>query len=284
LAQTQALAAEQQKRAEAEQLRAAEQEKRAETERLSRRRLSFLSVALPVAFLGALGAAFYAWTLSNHAKEQAAIAFSRQLAAQAHNLLDAQLDLALLLSVEAVAAYKTKPTVEAWSALLTALQKSPQLSGYLHAHKKMVHSVAFSPDGQTLASGSEDQTIILWDVATRQPRGAPLIGHEGAVFSVAFSPDGQTLASGSADNTVRFWDVASRQPRGASLTGHKYYVTNVVFSPDVNPGLGGWNRWYSHSVGRGQRPTPKGNTHRAPRFSVKRSLQPRRQNPGLGEL
>jgi hypothetical protein len=54
LAQTQALAAEQQKRAEAEQLRAAEQEKRAETERLSRRRLSFLSVALPVAFLGAL--------------------------------------------------------------------------------------------------------------------------------------------------------------------------------------------------------------------------------------
>jgi hypothetical protein len=63
LAQTQALAAEQQKRAEAEQLRAAEQEKRAETERLSRRRLSFLSVALPVAFLGAL----VSWFINNMA-------------------------------------------------------------------------------------------------------------------------------------------------------------------------------------------------------------------------
>ena len=68
-------------------------------------------------------------------------------------------------------------------------------------------SVAFSPDGQTLASGSADNTIRLWDL--RQPAAAPTVlrGHENVVCSVAFSPDGQTLASGSGDQTIRIWIV-----------------------------------------------------------------------------
>ena len=74
--------------------------------------------------------------------------------------------------------------------------------------------MAFSPDGKTLASGSNDGTVRLWDVATGRPIGEPLTGHTGLVYSVAFSPDGKTLASGSGDGTVRLWDVATGRPIG----------------------------------------------------------------------
>jgi WD40 repeat protein len=60
----------------------------------------------------------------------------------------------------------------------------------------MLMSVAFSPDGKTLASGSWDKTVRLWDIATQQQLGESLVGHSDLVYSVAFSPDGKTLASG----------------------------------------------------------------------------------------
>src|ERR1700751_5184366 len=75
----------------------------------------------------------------------------------------------------------------------------------LKEHKDSVEAVAFSPDGQLLASGSADDTIKLWNPRTKQLLRT-LEGHTNGVTHVTFSPDGQLLASGSTDDTIKLWN------------------------------------------------------------------------------
>ncbi|KAF8137958.1 WD40-repeat-containing domain protein [Mycena galopus ATCC 62051] len=77
----------------------------------------------------------------------------------------------------------------------------------IRGHTSRVYSVAFSPDGARIASGSEDKTIRMWDVRTGKAVIEPIQGHTAWVHSVAFSPDGARIASGSYDNTIRVWNA-----------------------------------------------------------------------------
>ncbi|HLO49933.1 MAG TPA: serine/threonine-protein kinase [Kamptonema sp.] len=100
----------------------------------------------------------------------------------------------------------------------------------LTGHLNSVTSVAFSPDGETLASGSEDHTIEIWKLDAGK-RWYTLRGHSDCVNFVAFSPDSQTLASCSRDKTIQIWDL-KKGKWWYSLVGHSDRVYTIAFSPD----------------------------------------------------
>ncbi|MCC5645883.1 serine/threonine protein kinase [Nostoc sp. CHAB 5824] len=108
--------------------------------------------------------------------------------------------------------------------------ENPFVPKPLKGHSSDVNSVAFSPDGTTLGSASDDQTIKLWNLASREEIRT-LEGHSDWIWTVAFSPDSKTLASGSADKTIKLWNLETGKLI-RTLQGHTDGVTSVAFSPD----------------------------------------------------
>ena len=94
-------------------------------------------------------------------------------------------------------------------------------------------SVAYSPDGQSIVSGSggPDNTIRIWNAETDYTVGRRLEGHTEAVISVSYSPDGRHIISGSRDNTIRIWDAKTGSIVGKLPEGHTDQVQSAVCSP-----------------------------------------------------
>jgi WD40 domain-containing protein len=102
----------------------------------------------------------------------------------------------------------------------------------LTGHTHVVECVAFSPEGQRLASGSFDATVRVWDLTTAgDPLLHTLTGHVGRVIAVAFNHAGTQIVSGGEDGTVRVWD-AQTGASFAELSGHTAPVNCVAFSPN----------------------------------------------------
>ena len=99
-------------------------------------------------------------------------------------------------------------------------------------HTAGISTLAFSPDGEMFASGSQDMTIRLWETVTGNVLHI-LKRHINFVEAVAFAPDGKTLASGSWDKTIRLWDLSNGEPID-KFGGHTGGIKSVAFSPDGN--------------------------------------------------
>jgi WD40 repeat protein len=173
-------------------------------------------------------------------ERQAALANSRELAqkavAGALRRFNDRLDLSLLLVLEArrlADRGQDSGSLLVRGTLLDGLVSNARLTTFLNGHATPVWSLAFSPNGQTLASGDASGTILLHDVPWGQAVSQPLIGHQSReVRSLAFSPDGKVLVSAGSDGTLMLWDVNTGMALGSPLTGHSGSVLSVAFSPD----------------------------------------------------
>jgi hypothetical protein len=202
-------------------------------ERRERRRLRTAVAVFAGLMLFAVAGAGFAYLQSQKAERQSRIALSRQIAAQALVELPKNPQLSLLLAVESVARTQTEGVFDrttACSLLHTILAATGGIP--LSGHTKPVVATAFSPSGNSLATGSADGTVRLWNPGL--PATSPIVlhGHSGPITNLSFSADSRWLVTSSQDGTARLWDLASAETaRPITLPGRAGAVKVAAFSP-----------------------------------------------------
>ncbi|MEH1789775.1 MAG: serine/threonine-protein kinase [Nostoc sp.] len=163
--------------------------------------------------------------------------YKEPVSSKSNNNLKSQLLLGssiLVLGLGGIWYFQTRPhTMSEFSSPIPSqksVSETSLLPKSLKGHSSDVNSVAFSPDGTTLGSASDDKTIKLWNIASGEAIRT-LEGHANWIWTVAFSPDSKTLASGSADKTIKLWNLQTGKLIH-TLQGHSDGVTSVAFSPD----------------------------------------------------
>ncbi|MEU9880355.1 nSTAND1 domain-containing NTPase [Streptomyces phaeochromogenes] len=187
--------------------------------RRTRIRIQILTGLLVLALIAAGLAAWQRQTAVD-AQHKALARLSQQLSLQSDSLINSEPDLASLLAIHA---YRTSPTAEAAASLraAAALPLRRRLTGFTDT----VDVLAFSPDGETLATAGIDETVRLWSTGTGTVRKT-ING-----ITVAYSPDGRTLATVGLDDIVRLRNTATGTSRNI-VTGHTSSPREVAFSPD----------------------------------------------------
>ena len=213
---------------------------------LARQRTMILTGGLIVALVLTVVATLFGVN-ANRAEQktiqQSRAGLAQSLAAQAQvvptppNLTDT--DLQTLLALESIHLQEVNGGDATWladQALRNVLMRPDWKRSLIGGHTASVLSVAFSPDGKRVASGSSDQSIRIWDMENVESQPVVLEGHTDSVLSVVFSPDGKRVASGSEDQSIRIWSTleklkqvaCERVSRNLTETEWDFYIRELV--------------------------------------------------------
>jgi WD40 repeat protein len=191
------------------------------------RRLAWLFVGVASV---ALFVAIFQW---RNARRLGNLVKANELASQAQVLVSSRPQRALLLGIEAMRVAEEAGDPRPGQVETALREVRRQVQGRpLTGHADSVETLAVSPDGEWLATGSDDGTARLWP--TGDPNGTPIIlsGHTGEIVAMAFEPGGAWLATGSEDATVRLWSVGNVADRPRILEGHEGPIVTLAISPD----------------------------------------------------
>ena len=206
-----------------------ESKKREEDQKKANKKLIYGSIFLGFVSFVAIGVGVVAWQKTRQAELNQAESLGRyavSLVVNEHKDLDAFIQAMRAGKILRTQNMTNPEVIKAFQEALNHKTEHNRLLG----HQDIVTSVALTPDGKTLVSGSGDKTIKVWNLETvGKPR--TLAGHQDGVTSVALTPDGKTLVSGSYDQSIKVWDLATGgEPR--TLSGHHTFVTSVALTPD----------------------------------------------------